>query len=403
MPAADLPLSGIRVVDLTRILAGPFATMRMGDLGADVLKVENPDGGDDTRGWGPPFVEGVSTYFFSLNRNKRSVALDLKVPEGKDALARLLEGADVLVENFRPGTLERLGFGWDALKARFPRLVYASISGYGHAGRYAQRASYDVVVQGEAGAMDVTGSPEGPPTKFGLSIADCLAGHNAVEGVLAALVRRGRTGLGARVDVSLFDGLLAVLGYQAQMWLSAGKAPRRLGNAHPSIVPYETFKARDAWLNIGVANEALWARFCEALGRPEWAADPRFATNKDRVTNRDALVPLVALAVAARDADDWIARLDAAGIPCGRIRTVPEALALAEADARAMVVAVDHPDAGRQRMLGNPVKVGPVGPGAEAMPLRPPPRLGEHTDEVLREAGFTAEEVAALRAKGVAG
>jgi len=395
---SDLPLEGIRVLDLTRILAGPFATMRLGDLGADVVKVENPDGGDDTRGWGPPFAQGVSTYFLSLNRNKRSVAVDLKSAEGKALLGRLLEGADVLVENFRPGALERLGFGWDALRERFPRLIYASISGYGHVGKHAQRASYDVVVQGEAGAMDVTGAADGPPTKFGLSIADCLAGHNAVEGILAALVRRGRTGTGARVDIALFDGLLSVLTYQAQMWLSSEKAPRRLGNAHPSIVPYETFRAADAWLNVGVANEALWARFCEAVERPEWTRDARFATNKDRVVHRGALVPLVAEVLATRPAEAWIARLDAAGIPCGRIRTVPEALALAEADARDMVVTVAHPDAGPQRMLGNPVKVGPLeGP----MPLRAPPRLGEHTREVLLEAGLAEAEVEALRAKGV--
>ncbi len=397
------PLAGVRVLDLTRILAGPFATQRLGDLGAEVLKVENPDGGDDTRGWGPPFKNGVSTYFFSLNRNKKSLALDLKQDAGKRVLWRLVERADVLIENFRPGTLERLGFGWDALRERAPRLVYASVSGYGHEGRMRDRASYDVVVQGEAGCMDVTGDPDGPPTKCGISIADCVAGLHAVEGVVAALYARERTGRGDRVDVALFDGLLSLLTYQAQMWLACGKAPRRLGNAHPSIVPYETFRAADGYVNIGVGSESLWARFCEVMGAPEWRDDPRFRTNQARVEHRDVLKPLIAEKLRHEPASAWAGRMEAAGIPCGLVRTVPEAIALAEADERAMIVEVEHAEAGRVKMLGNPVKVGGLGLQASGSGLLPPPRLGEHTTELLLGAGFTETEIETLRNAKVVG
>ncbi len=398
--SGTLPLAGVRVVDLTRILAGPFATQRLGDLGADVIKVENPDGGDDTRGWGPPFVNGVSTYFFAVNRNKRSVAIDLKRESGKALLWRLLERADVAIENFRPGTLERLGFGWDALRERCPRLIYCSISGYGHEGRGRDRPSYDAVIQGEAGAMDITGFPGGPPTKIGLSIADEVAGLHAVEGILAALYARERTGRGERLDISLFEGLLSLLAYQGQMWLACGIAPRRLGNAHPSIVPYETFRARDGWVIVAVGSESLWTKFCEALGRPDWASDPRFATNRDRVENRAALVPEIEARLLEGSAAEWYDRLARAGVPCGRVRPVAEALAEAEADTRGLVVEVDHPEAGRVRMVGNPVRLGGARAAGGREPLRPPPRLGEHTDAVLAEIGVSAEERERLRREG---
>lgn len=396
MTEPALPLAGIRVIDLTRILAGPFATMRLADLGADVVKVENPDGGDDTRAWGPPFLNGVSTYFFAVNRNKRSVAIDLKEEAGKALLARLLETADVLIENFRPGTLARLGFGWEALRERLPRLVYCSISGYGHEGRFRDKASYDVVIQGEAGAMDLTGAPDGPPTKIGLSIADEVAGLHAVEGILLALLARSRTGRGDRIDISLYDGLLSLLTYQGQMWLACGKAPQRMGNAHPSIVPYETFRAQDGYLNIGVGSEPLWVKFCAALERPEWAQDPDFRTNKLRVENRARLRPLIEARLLEARAAEWYARLERAGVPCGLVRGVPDALTQAASDTRGMIVEVDHPEAGRVRMVATPVR---LGSGPEP-PRRAPPRLGEHTDEVLREAGLLPDEIEALRTKG---
>ncbi len=392
------PLEGVRVIDLTRILAGPYCTQRLGDLGADVIKVERPEGGDDTRGWGPPFCRGVSTYFLAVNRNKRSVTIDLKQEAGKALLWRLLEDADVLVENFRPGTLERLGFGWSALHARCPRLIYCSISGYGHEGRQREHASYDVIVQGEAGVMDLTGEPGGTPFKCGLSIADEIAGHNAVEGIMAALLRRARTGRGARVDVALFDGMLALLAYQGQMLLSCDRDPVRLGNAHPSIVPYQTFRAADGWINIGVGSERLWVRFCEAIGQPGWIEDPRFRTNELRVRNRETLIPMLEALLVAAPRRHWYDRLRDAGVPCGLVRSVREAIAMAREDTRGMVASLEHPELGRLDMIASPVRLD----GAD-MPRRPPPRLGEHTDEVLEAIGIDAARRAQLRAVGAIG
>ncbi|MHC4831465.1 MAG: cytidine deaminase, partial [Planctomycetota bacterium] len=348
-----LPLAGLKILDLTRILAGPFATQRLADLGATVWKIENPKGGDDTRGWGPPFHGGISTYFLSVNRNKRSVAIDLKHEAGKALLWQLIEQADVLVENFRPGTLGRLGFGWDEVSRRSPRLIYCSVSGYGHQSAYRARPSYDVVVQGESGVMDLTGDPEGPPTKCGLSIADLVAGMNAVQGILAAVHRRHLTGRGGRVDIALFDGMLAMLAYQGQMQLSVGKRPMRMGNAHPSIVPYETFRTEDGHINLGVASESLWARFCDTVGHPGWRDDERFARNQDRVVHRAELRPLVEAALMQDTTESWHARLSEAGVPCGRVNSVPEALQLAIDDpARGLIVELDHPIAGKLPMVG---------------------------------------------------
>jgi crotonobetainyl-CoA:carnitine CoA-transferase CaiB-like acyl-CoA transferase len=394
------PLADVRIVDLTRILAGPYATMRLADLGAEVVKVENPDGGDDTRAWGPPFVAGVATYFFAVNRGKRSIAVDLKRPDGKAVLARLLARADVLIENFRPGTLDRLGFSWPALADRFPRLIYCAISGYGHEGSFRDKASYDVIVQAEAGVMDLTGEADGPPLKAGFSLADTGAAANAVVGILAALYARERTGRGDRIDVALYDGVLSQLTYQAQMWLSCGRAPRRLGNAHPSLAPYEPCATADGALVIGAGNDALFAKLCAALGLgPDVRADPRFATNRDRVANRAALKALLEARLAARPAREWAPLLDAAGIPCGLVRTVPEALDQARRDTRGILVSVDHPQAGTQPMVGEPVRLDSARPASTRAAL-PPPGLGEHTDPILREAGFAEEEIAALRTSG---
>ena len=392
------PLEGIRVVDLTRILAGPYCTQALADAGADVVKVEEPEKGDDTRGWGPPFVEGESTYFLSVNRGKRGITLNLKDPLGRDLLWRLLDRADVLVENFRPGTLDRLGFAYDAVRARRPGIVYASISGYGAGGPWGGRPGYDAVVQGEGGLMSITGAPDGPPFKVGASLVDVLAGMTAFQGIVLALLRRQSTGEGARVETSLLESLLPTLTYHAATWLLAGRVPARLGNRHPSLAPYETFEARDGHVIVGVGSEALWRSFCAALGRTEVAADPRFDTNARRVANYDALHAVLVPVLRSRTIDDWMKTLADAGIPCGRVRTVAEALEDPQVAARGLLLDLDHPRTGRGRYVGSPLAIS----GADRGSRRPPPLLGQHTAEVLGEwLGLTPAEVGELRRGGV--
>jgi crotonobetainyl-CoA:carnitine CoA-transferase CaiB-like acyl-CoA transferase len=392
------PLTGITVVDLTRILAGPYCTMALADAGADVVKVEEPGKGDDTRAWGPPFVEGESTYFLSVNRGKRSLTLNLKHEEGRRILRRLVDGADVLVENFRPGTLDRLGFSYEAVRARNPRLVYASISGYGPDGPWGGKPGYDAIAQGEGGVMSITGSPGGPPTRVGASVADVLAGMTAYQGILLALLRRRETGQGGQVDVSLLESLLAPLSYHASAYLLAGQVPARLGNRHPSLAPYETFEAADGHVIVGVGNDALWRAFCAAAGQPELAADVAFQTNALRVRNYDALHARLAPVLRARSVAEWLARLEGAGVPCGRVRTVAEAIDSEQVAARGLLLEVIHPRLGAGRYLGSPIHLSEAGRGSR----RPPPLLGEHTQEVLAERlGMSAAEVEALRGQAV--
>src|SRR5919109_5570122 len=292
MPRADAPLKGIRVLDLSRVLAGPYCAMLLGDMGAEVIKVEEPGKGDDTRGW-PPFAGGESTYFMSVNRNKKSMTLNLKAPEGRDILKALAKKSDVLLENFRTGTMEKLGLGYRTLAKLNPRLVYCAISGFGESGPEAARAGYDLVVQAESGIMDITGFEDGPPVKVGTSIADLVAGMSAAQGITLALLARTRTRKGQKVEISMLDAMAALLTYQAGIYFGTGAKPSRRGNKHPSIVPYEVFKAADAYLTLGVANNSLWERCCAALERPELAKDPRFAREADRVQHRDTLVPLL--------------------------------------------------------------------------------------------------------------
>jgi crotonobetainyl-CoA:carnitine CoA-transferase CaiB-like acyl-CoA transferase len=392
------PLAGSRVVDLTRILAGPYCTQALADAGADVVKVEEREKGDDTRGWGPPFVAGESTYFLSVNRGKRGITLNLKDPRGRDLLWRLLDHADVLVENYRPGTLDRLGFSYEEVHRRRPSLILASISGYGADGPWGGRPGYDAVVQGEGGLMSITGSPDGPPFKVGASLVDVLAGMTAFQGILLALLRRQSTGEGARVEASLLESLLPTLTYQAATWLLAGQVPARLGNRHPSLAPYETFEAADGHVIVGVGSEPLWRSFCAVLGRSDLAADPRFETNARRVASYDALRSVLAPLLHARTVDEWMSALTEAGIPCGRVRTVAEALENPQVAARSLLLDVDHPRAGPGRYVGSAIGLDGAGRGSR----RPPPLLGQHTDEVLAEwLGLSPEQIADLRRGGV--
>jgi crotonobetainyl-CoA:carnitine CoA-transferase CaiB-like acyl-CoA transferase len=372
------PLEGVLVADLSRVLAGPLATMLLGDLGADVVKVEHPNGGDETRAWGPPFLDGVSTYYLAVNRNKRSVALDLKDEHGLAAATALAERADVLVENFRAGALERLGLDFERLRERNPGLVWCSISGFGRA-EGAGLPGYDFLVQAAGGLMSITGQAGGEPTKVGVAVVDVLTGLYAMAGIMAALRERDRTGGGQRVELSLLGSALAGLVNQASSYLCTGRAPRALGNRHPSIAPYETLPAADRPLVVAVGNDAQFARLCRVLGLPETAADPRFASNAARVGNREALVAVLEGALRRRDAAAWVPLLTEAGVPCGLVNDVGEAFALAERLGLDPVVEVG----------GVPQVAGPIGlSDSPASYRRPPPALGEHTAEVLRWLGM---------------
>ncbi len=391
------PLDGVRVVDLTRILAGPYCTQALADAGADVVKIEEPGKGDDTRGWGPPFVAGESCYFLSVNRGKRSLTLNLKEMEAREILWRLVERADVLVENFRPGTLDRMGFSYEVAQRRNPRLVYASISGYGPDGPWGGRPGYDAVLQGESGLMSITGAPEGPPYKVGASVVDTLAGMTAFQAILLALFRRERTGHGGRVDVSLLESALAVLTYHASSYLLTGAVPQRLGNRHPNLAPYETLESADGSVIVGVGSESLWRTFCATLGRPDLADAPLFRSNADRVSNGTALRETLAPVVRSRRTDEWLALWEGAGIPCGRVRSIAEALDSEQVAARDLLVEIDHPRFGRGRFVGSPIHLD----AATRSARRPPPALGEHTAEVLSELGLARQDVERFARQGL--
>jgi crotonobetainyl-CoA:carnitine CoA-transferase CaiB-like acyl-CoA transferase len=385
------------VLDLTRVLSGPYCTMQLADMGARVIKIEHPDGGDDTRHWGPPFLNGESTYFLSINRNKESVTLDFKTPRGRAVLERLLSHADVLVENFRPGTLARQGLDYASLSAAHPRIIYASLSGYGHTGPRAQEPGYDAVLQGEGGLMSLTGAADGPPFRLGVAVADIVTGLFAVQGILLALVARQRTGRGQHVDVAMLDSVAALLTYQAGIVFATGQSPGRLGNRHPSIAPYDTFDAADGTIVLAVGNDDQWQRFCRAAGLEDAARDPRFLTNAGRVQHGDALRALVAPAMKSRTRAEWTARLVGAGVPAGPVRPVNEALADPQLAAREMLMPLAHAAAGEINVLGVPVKLSETPGGVHSAP----PILGEHTDRVLSELGYDAPEIASLRHEGV--
>jgi succinate--hydroxymethylglutarate CoA-transferase len=391
-------LEGVRVLDLTRILAGPLCTQMLGDMGADVIKVEPVGSGDDTRTWGPPFAAGESAYFLGVNRNKRSITLNMAAKPGQALLAKLIEKSDVLVENFKVGTLEKWGFGNDWLTQHAPAVVRCSITGYGSTGPKAPLPGYDFILQAESGLMSICGEPEGTPMKYGVAIVDIVTGMLACNSILAALNARHRTGRGQRVEVSLFDSSLAMLANVASNHLVSGKDARRFGNGHPNIVPYTAYPTADSMIAVAVGNDAQFAKFCGALGKPEWANDPRYTRNPDRVTNRDTLDAMIVDALKTNVADAWLSKLTAAGIPCGRINSVAQALRDPHTVAREMVRTVKHPTAGELQMLGIPFRFSDT----PASVRRPPPMLGQHTEQVLRdELGLTAERISALRAEKI--
>ena len=392
------PLEGIRILDLTRVLSGPYCTMLLGDLGAEVIKVERPGEGDDTRSFAPPFQGDQAAYFLSINRNKKSITLDMKSEQGKEILWRLLDLSDVLVENFRPGAMERLGFGYEAVTNRRPAIIYCSISGFGDSGPQKDRPGYDVIVQGEAGIMDLTGPRDGPPHKVGTSIADLVSGLTAVQGILAALYTAKIDGRGQRVLVSMYEAVAALLTFNASIYFATGNVPRRRGNEHATIVPYETFEASDGWINLGVANDDIWRRFCAAVGTAELATDRRFANAPDRVRNRDALVPLIKTVIKQRSRDEWLKLLDDSGVPCGAIRTVAEVCDSEVLRARGMIAEMPHASAGNVKGIKSAIHL------SETVldTYTAPPKLGEHTNEVLtRLLGYSSDKVNALRREGV--
>jgi len=377
------PLDGVRVIDLTRVVAGPYCTMMLGDMGAEVFKIEEPRHGDDSRGWGP-FIDGWASFFLALNRSKKSVALDLKTPQGAEALRRLIGTADVLIENFRPGSLRDLGFGYDEVAAMNPRLIYCSIAGYGQTGPHAHLPGYDAVIQGEAGIMDMTGFADGEPTRVGVAITDYLAGLYAVQGILLAMLDRERTGRGQLIDISLFEAMLSVMRLPLSVLQATGSDPTRVGNDHLSIAPYEPLRAKDGLLIVAVANPRLWTRFCEAIERRDLHDDPRFRTNTDRVNHRLELKRELEQTFQQFSVDELTSRLQAADVPCGRVRSMREALQHPQVDARNILIAQRHGVLGEVQGLAPVVRLSRT----PADPRFPPPALGEHTGDVLAELGL---------------
>ena len=390
------PLDGIRVLDLTRALAGPYCTLMLGDMGADVVKVEMPGTGDEARGWGPPFIEGESTYFMSISRNKRSVTVDLKQEAGREIVRKLIAWADVLVENFRPGLMDRFGLGYEQARAINPRLIFCSISGFGQTGPRAQQPAFDQVLQGMGGGMSLTGHPGGMPTKFGIPIADIGAGMFSAFAISSALFVREKTGRGQLIDASMLGGQVALLTFQAGRYFATGTAPGLAGNRHPSIAPYETFEASDGYVNVACGNERMWQAFCKALGLETLLDDPRFARNRDRVENRAPLVDAIQARLASLTVAETVAILEKVEVPCGPVYTLSDVFADPQTDHLQLRRTIDHPKAGQISVTGFPWQLSETPPEIRLAP----PLLGEHTDEVLGELGYGAEQIAQLHESG---
>ncbi len=395
--SAPPPLDGIRVVDLTRILAGPYCTMLLGDLGAEVIKIEIPGRGDDTRQWGPPFAEGgESAYFLATNRNKRSLTLNLKSERGQEILRQLIRQGDVLVENFRVGTLQGWGLDYEALQALHPGLIYCTITGYGYSGPYRDRPGYDFIAQAEGGFMSVTGPEDGEPTRAGVAITDLASGMYACSAVLAALFARQRTGQGRWVDISLLDSQVAMMSYVASNFLVSGELPRRYGNAHPNIVPYQAFRAQDGYFAFAAGNDRQWATFCQTVGKPEWIEDSRFASNPARNLNRGELIELLNQLFQGQTIAHWISLCESIGLPAAPINDMAGVFDHPQVQARGLVQQVPHPTAGSVPLLSSPLRVG------EAEIRLPPPLLGEHTEEILAGwLGYDQGTLQQLREEGV--
>ena len=390
------PLEGISVVDFSQILAGPFCTMLLADMGAEVIKVERPNGGDDTRRFGPPFINGEGAAFLTLNRNKRSIVLDMKNEQGVEIAKNLVAEADVLVQNFRPGVLERLGLGYEAVKAINPAMVYCTISGFGITGPYKSKGGFDLVAQGMSGLMSITGFPGSPPAKVGVPIADFNTGLYSAYAILSAYIHMLKTGKGQHIDVSLVESAIAYTLYESATYFATGEVSGPLGSAHRMIAPYQAFATRDGHVNIGAANQANWERMCNAVGRDELLEDERFTTNADRMAHIEELTEIMNQTFATRTTEDWVTTLEAANVPCGPIYDIGQVYADPQVKAREMEVEIDHPVAGRIKNIGVPVKLSDT-PGSIRFAA---PTLGQHTDEILGELGFSADEIAKMHESG---
>ena len=391
------PLSGLKVVDLSRFIAGPYCTMKLGDMGAEVIKVETPGKGDDSRALGPPFLEGESAYYLSFNRNKKSITLNLREKEAQEVLHKLIADADVFVENFRIGVTEQMKLTYEDVKKIKEDIIYCSITGYGHNSPYREKPSFDVMIQGEAGLMSITGFPDGPPQRLGVAIADVLGGFHAVEGILLALLVRNKTGKGQFIDVSLMDSIISILTYQAGNYLATGEAPSRVGNRHPMITPYESFETKDGYVIFAVGNQRLWESFVKVMGREDLNDDARFADMKSRNQHPAELKAIIEEITKQKNTPEWVEIMEKAGVPCGRIRTIDQVLTDPHVDVREMVVEKEHPTAGMIKLTGVPTKLS-LTPGEVSTA---PPTLGQHTAEILKSLGYSDEAISKMEEKGV--